>query len=179
MIFIIIKNHYHYVSSIKGGIFIDRKVTEKTLESGKVLLCLKESFLNYPCEVSLGPLLSCLRDSKVFVPVNVTMSETDRSKFLNSKKGDVLTTSDVIKCKPDILRREDKFYFPMFSNYEQIPEEYGRGFSNVVLPVLQCIEMAKSYENVCGLVLDAFTLPLVLEYDIADLIPKFESKLDL
>ena len=37
--------------------------------------------------------------------------------------------------------------------------------------------MAKSYEQVCGLVLDAFTEPLVLEYELADIVARMESRL--
>ena len=65
----------------------------------------------------------------------------------------------------------------MFSNIGEIPEEYGSHFSTINISVLQCIHMAKSYQHVCGLVLDAFTDPLVLEYEIADIIPQLESKL--
>ncbi len=154
-----------------------RDIDKKTLESGKVLLYLKREFLSNRSKETLFPLLSCLRDSDVIVPVNVTVSDSDMKKFLNSKEGDIVTTSDEIRCKPDILKNGDKFFFPMFSNKEQIPKEYGRNFSSIVLSVMQCIKMAKSYEHVCGLVLDAFTEPLVLEYDIADLIPAFESRI--
>ena len=37
--------------------------------------------------------------------------------------------------------------------------------------------MAKSYEHVCGLVLDAFTEPCVLEYAIADIIAQLDSRI--
>jgi len=161
----------------KGSVIMKKDIDKKTLESGRVLLYLKHEFLSNRSKETLFPLLSCLRDSNVIVPVNVTMSDFDKEKFLNSKQGDVVTTSDEIRCKPDILKNGDNFFFPMFSNEEQIPEEYGNNFSKVVLPVLRCINMAKSYEHVCGIVIDAFTEPLVLEYEIADLIFEFESRL--
>ncbi len=154
-----------------------KDIDKKTLESGKVLLYLKHDFLSNRCQETLFPLLSCLRDSNVIVPVNITMSDFDRKQFINSKQGDTVTISDEMRCKPDILKNGDSFFFPMFSNEEQIPEEYGHNFSKIVLSVLQCIKMAKNYEHVCGVVLDAFTEPLVLEYNIADLIPQFESRL--
>ena len=152
-------------------------IDAKTLESGKVLVYLKYNFIENRCQETLFPLLSCLRDSQVIVPMNVIMSEADEDMFMNVKVGDVVSTNDEIRLKPDILQNGDNFFFPMFSNAEQIPEDYGSHFSTINLSVLQCIEMAKSYEHVCGLVLDAFTDPVVLEYDLADLIPQFESRL--
>lgn len=152
-------------------------IEAKTLESGKVLLYLKHNFIENRSQETLFPLLSCLRDSQVIVPMNVIMSEADEDMFMNVKVGDVVSTNDEIRLKPDILQNGDNFFFPMFSNAEQIPEDYGSHFSTINLSVLQCIEMAKSYEHVCGLVLDAFTDPVVLEYDLADLIPQFESRL--
>ncbi|MBE7027328.1 MAG: hypothetical protein E7410_07215, partial [Ruminococcaceae bacterium] len=71
-----------------------KDIDKKTLESGRVLLYLKHEFLSNRSKETLFPLLSCLRDSNVIVPVNVTMSDFDKEKFLNSKQGDVVTTSD-------------------------------------------------------------------------------------
>lgn len=154
-----------------------KDIDKETLKSGRELLYLKHEFLSNRCKETLFQLLSCLRDSNVIVPVNITMSDFDKEQFINARQGDVLTTSDDIRCKPDILKNGDNFFFPMFSNEEQIPEEYDNNFSKVILPVLQCISMAKSYENVCGIVIDAFTEPLVLGYEIADLIFEFENRL--
>lgn len=152
-------------------------IDAKTLESGKVLLYLKHNFLENRSQETLFPLLSCLRDSQVIVPMNLIMSEKDEEMFMNVKAGDVVSTNDDIRLKPDILQNGENFFFPIFSNMDEIPDEYGSHFSTINMSVLQCIEMAKSYDHVCGLVLDAFTDPCVLEYPIADLIYQFESRL--
>lgn len=156
---------------------MEKGVEKEILGAEKVLLHLKHNFLANRSKETLFPLLSFLRDSNVIVPVNIIMSDADLEKFSKFEKGETVTTSDAIRCKPDILKNGDKFFFPMFSNKEQIPREYEINFSTIELSVLQCIEMAKSYDHVCGVVLDAFTEPLVLEYDIADLISKFESNI--
>lgn len=152
-------------------------IGSETLENGNVLLYLKHKFLKNGDEKSLYPVLSCLRDSQVIVPMNTILSKEDEEMFLNSKLGDTVSPHNDIRLKPDILQNGDKFIFPIFSNKEQIPEEYGNRFSTINLPVLKCIEMAKSYEKVCGLVLDAFTESMIIEYELADLIIQFESKL--
>lgn len=150
----------------------------KTLEYGNILLYLKHNFFKKEDEDSLFAVLSCLRDSHVIVPMNATISKEDEEMFLASKVGDILSSHNDIRLKPDILQNGDKFYFPMFSNIEQIPEDYGSCFSTVNLSVLQYIEMAKTYEKTSGLVLDPFTEPLIIEYELADLITKLESRID-
>ena len=152
-------------------------IDAKALESGTVLLYLKHSFLKKRSSETLFPVLSCLRDSQVIVPMNVIMSKEDEEMFQNLKAGDTVSTREDIRLKPDILQNGEHFFFPMFSNAEQIPKEYGTHFSTINVSVLQCIEMAKSYKHASGLVLDAFTEPLVLEYEIADIIPQLESRL--
>lgn len=152
-------------------------IDAKTLESGKVLLYLKHNFLENRSRETLFPVLSCLRDSQVIVPMNVTICKEDEEMFKNAQAGDTVSICGDIRLKPDILQNGDSFFFPMFSNMEQIPEDYGAHFSTINLSVLQCIEMAKSYKQVGGLVLDAFTEPMVLEYGIADIILQLESRL--
>lgn len=153
--------------------FIDPEI----LKNGNVLLLLKQRFIENRSVETIFPLLCCLRDSQVIVPVNVTMSKEDEEMFLHAQKGDTVTTSGNIRMKPDILQNGDAFFFPMFSNAEQMPEDYAAKFSNINMSVLQCIKMAKTYDKVIGLVLDAFTDPVVLEYQLADIIPRLESRL--
>lgn len=153
--------------------FIDPEI----LKNGNVLLLLKQRFIENRSVETIFPLLCCLRDSQVIVPVNVTMSKEDEEMFLHAKKGDTVTTSGNIRMKPDILQNGDAFFFPMFSNAEQMPEDYAAKFSNINMSVPQCIKMAKTYDKVIGLVLDAFTDPVVLEYQLADIIPRLESRL--
>ena len=66
----------------------------------------------------------------------------------------------------------------IFSQKEQIPEAYGAHFSLISLPALQCLSMAHGMEGVIGLVLDAFTQPLMLPFQVADLLPELPSHLE-
>lgn len=152
-------------------------IDSKTLENGNVLLYLKYNFFKNRDESSLFPVLSCLRDSQVIVPMNTITSKEDEEMLLDVKIGDIVSTHNQIRLKPDILQNGDKFFFPIFSNEEQIPAKYGSRSSTINLSVIQCIEMAKSYERVCGLVLDPFTEAMIIDYELADLIRTFESRL--
>lgn len=156
---------------------MSKPVNEEVLRSGKILIYLRDQFLANRSKETLFPLLNCLRDSKVIVPVSMAMSKQDAEKFAKSKAGETVTASGPIRFRPDILKKGEKCFLPMFSNKEQIPANYRENFSTISVSVLQCLEMAKKNQKICGLVLDAYTKPVVLEYPVADLIPKFESKL--
>lgn len=158
---------------------MEGKVSPKTLENGKVLCYLKLRFLeDIGDEQAMAALLSCLRDSNVWVPCQVRMEAEDLEQFQAAKAGEVITTQEETRLAPDILRAKDgALYFPMFSQREQIPEEYGAHFSLLSIPALRCLSMAHAAEDVEGLVLDAFTRPLMLPFQIADTLPELPSHL--
>ncbi len=121
------------------------KIDKKALASGTVLLILKERFLDDKKEETLYPLLHCLKDSDVTVP------------------------------ESDILKKGDKDYFPVFSNKEEIPENYNKKLCENTLPFLKCIERVVADDKIYGIVLDPFTRPMVLPKDILEIIPAFEG----
>lgn len=159
---------------------MEGKVSPETLENGKVLRYLKMRFLeDIGDQGAMMALLSCLRDSRVWVPFQVHMAQEDVEQFKRSSVGDVVTTREEVRLKPDTLRdRTGALYFPIFSQKEQIPQEYGAQFSLVSVPALQALAMAHGLEGVVGLVLDGFTEPLPLPLQTADLMAQLPSRLE-
>ena len=105
-------------------------VKRETLNNGRVLKILIEEFANDRTKDNLIPVLHCLRDSFVWIPGTMRLSNDDAEKFINSRAGDTITTNNVMKFEPDILQNgEDKFY-PVFSSIEEMGE-YGNNFSKV------------------------------------------------
>lgn len=152
-------------------------IDPKTLESGRVLLALKSMFNENRCKETLLPLLACLRDSVVYVPMNARLSEEDQKCALNLKVGDVWSNNDDIRLTPDTLRSPDgKLWLPIFTQKEQIPEDYRKGFSIIPLPALRCLNMAHATDGVEGLVIDAFTEDTVLTFEIADIMKLLSSR---
>lgn len=148
------------------------------LENGKVLLALKRNYLLTQSIEKLPPLLACLRDSLVWVPMNTVMGDQDKRRMQSVKAGDIFSPLEDIHLKPDILKSPDgHFWFPIFSQMEQMPETYSSHFSKLKMSVLQAIGMAHATEGVVGIVLDAFTQSIALNFEIADLIPTMESHL--
>ena len=130
---------------------------KKVLDSGNVLATLLKNFVNDPKDETLYPLLNCLIDSDLWVPMTLEMSKEDEELLKNSKKGDEVKTKEDIKMRPDILKSGEELFFPIFSQMEQIPEEYKNEFSWAKMPLINCISLCKATENVEAIVLDAFT----------------------
>lgn len=149
------------------------------LEDGNVLLNLKSQFLEKRDAQSLSAVLAVLRDSVIIIPATLVFSDVDKDKFINSSSGDEIANEGDIHIKPDILKGpEDVLYFPIFSQREQIPDDYLKDLSTVRVPLLHAVEMAHGFEGVCGLVLDAFTDALILPYELADTIKQYPSHLE-
>lgn len=158
---------------------MEAQVNPETLENGKVLCYLKLRFLeDIGDEQAMTAFLTCLRDSNVWVPCRIGMEAEDLEQFQKAKTGEMITTQNETRLEPDILQTKvGELYFPIFSQREQIPEEYGAHFSLLSMPALRCLSMAHAIQDVEGLVLDAFTRPLMIPFQIADSLPEFPSRL--
>lgn len=153
-------------------------IDPKVLESGNVLLQLKQDLIKNRTRDSFLSLLGCLRDSTVWVPMSALVSKRDQESLVGVKAGDTWISQDEIRLRPDILLSPDqKHWFPIFSQKEQIPEGYARAFSIIQVSALRCLSIAHNIEGVEGLILDAFTAPLELPFTVADIMPELESML--
>lgn len=156
---------------------MDRTIDPKQLADGKVLLSLKHQFITAQTHENLMPVLNCLRDSKVIVPLRAELNEEDTARLKNAQKGEKVSISHDVPVRPDILVNGGKKYLPVFSNPAQVPREYGENFSLGEIPFLTCVEMAQKFPDVSGIVLDAFTEAMILENKNAEMISKFKSRL--
>ena len=134
--------------------------------------------------------LKILRDSNVWVPCNVIMSDKDESAMhdmireaeakggIENLEGQEFVTQDIMRFVPDILQRDDKYYFPVFSSDEEMGD-YGNNFSKIARHMVDVIPLAKNNEkNVCGIVINAFSEPFILDKDLFDLVLRIESDIE-
>ena len=154
-------------------------ITQETLKNGKVLRALVHQFLAEQNQQNLLAILKCLRDSYVWIPCNVNISEADTEQFLNAQVGDTVTSAEDIRFTPDILQNGDLFYFPVFSNCDQMGADYGNRFSKIEKHFFEAMSLANARENVEGIVLDAFTQPFIVKKDLFDIIGKLPSSLEI
>lgn len=133
-------------------------VTKEALENGEILIYLKKEFLKNQTEDNLIPLMSCLHDSVVLIPMNPPKN-------------------NVSNPKPDILQNGQSFYLPVFSQEQQYGDSYKNNFNFVKKPFLECIQEARNI-NADGLVLDPFTEHMIISFDIAEIIEVMPSQLE-
>ena len=155
------------------------KVTDEMLADGRVLLHFKREYFKEQTDDNLIAVLICLRDCTLYVPLDMRMSNKDEEKFKTVKKGDIISCEDEVHLSPDIFKTEDGIkFFPVFSNPEQMPEDYRKCFSVMPFKIFECLDMAHKVDGVAGIVLDAMSEPLPLPFSIADVISELPSIID-
>ena len=125
-------------------------------------------------------LLWYLKSTLLWVPCNAILSERDKKKWDEailpglemdeSVVGMELTAEDAIRLVPDILISGEDYYFPAFTNCEEMGE-YGNGFSKIQKHIMEIINLARNNEKeIKGIVIDAFTDSFVLPVDWFEII---------
>ena len=153
-------------------------INPETLKNGNVLRMLVEQFDNAPTEQHYIAVLRCLRDSFIWIPGNMKISNDDENFLKNAKVGDTFTPQQDMRFVPDILQNGDEFFLPVFSNAEQMGE-YGTHFSKIEKHFFDAMRLALGRENVCGIVLDPFTAPYVARKEDFDFIGELPPMLKL
>lgn len=149
---------------------MNRKVNKKGLESGKVLLFLKERFLSNPTREFLLQFFDCLTDSKVYVPMNAVINKSTEDKLKCIQKGDTFKLDKEIRMKPDWLKKEGVLYFPIFCNVEEATEEYSKSFLWINLTIKECLNFVDGNKQCKGIVLDAFTNSMEIKDELLDVL---------
>lgn len=157
---------------------VEEYIDPKILADGNVLLGCKIKFLKDMNQENLLPMLGCLRDSMVFVPVAVEIDPEDEQAIVNRKEGEKVSTKNPIRLKHDVVNGNGgKRYLPVFSQPEQISEDYRVKHSIINAPFVQCVKMAHASVGLDGLVLDAFTNSLFIPFEMADAAVRMPSHL--
>ena len=164
-----------------------RVVTAEELEDGSVLKKAVADFQKEQNQENFMEIMELLRDSFVWVPCNVVLSDQDQEKWgkviseheddPDELIGTMLTNDDVIRMVPDILQNGEECFFPIFSSAEEMGE-YGENISIVQKHMLEVIPLARNNDNhVSGIVLNAFTEPFVINNELFDMIEKLKSRI--
>lgn len=169
----------------------DKKITEADLEDGSLLEAAVTAFNNERTEEHFITVLEILRDSYVWIPCSVVMSEEDQNRLNDIAQklrddsdadpteliGTEFKTEGVTRMIPDILQNGDAYFFPVFSTAEAMGE-YGNHFSKVQRHMLEAISLAEHNEKkLAGIVLNAFTEPFVVDAGIFDILKQMKSRI--
>ena len=125
--------------------------------------------------------LEQLRNSWVWIPCNLIMSDRDRDAWdkrvkaaaeqgnVESLVGETFTNHDDIRMVPDILKNGDELFFPVFTDLKEMGG-YGTQFSNIERHFMDAMVQAYNNENnVAGIVVNAFSESIIIRREMFEL----------
>ncbi len=164
------------------------RLTRQDLEDGTLLKAAVHTLQQEQTKEHFLNVLALLRDSYVWIPCSVVLGEKDQAlleKLVKESSDDPkaltgaeFTSTESIRMIPDILQSGEQFFFPIFSNPEEMGE-YGDHFSKIEKHFLEALTLAQNNEkSVAGIVLNAFTEPFCLNAELFDVFENTRSNLD-
>ena len=121
----------------------EREYAAQLLEGGRQLVYLKSRFLKHTTPETYNWVLTCLRDTALVVPI---VPETG---------------------KPDLMESEDgQKFVAVFSQPEQMPEDYRSEFELRYMGLGEALELAKAQEEAVAIVLDGLTEPMTITWQL-------------
>jgi len=191
--FLLTKELIQMIYEVDGGVEYtvpDEPITEELLEDGSFLKKAIEICNRNRTQLNLIKLARILRDSYVWVPCSMIMSDEDYETWskavldaadkgeIDSIIGQEFTAHDNIRMVPDILQNGDNFFFPVFTSDEEMGE-YGENFSKIQSHFLEAMNLARNNEkNVCGIVINAFSESFIIPIELFDIIAEMDSNIE-
>lgn len=168
-----------------------QKMKREDFEDGTLMKDAIHRFHETHGNDALFELLQILRDSHVWIPCNAIVGEEDRKTVeqmieeagddLESMVGKEITTQGSIRLVPDILQRDDQYFFPVFTTQDDMGE-YGENFSKIQEHFLQVIELARSDKKheggLTGIVINAFSEMFILPKELYEAVEKMVSRIE-
>ncbi len=153
-------------------------VTPEMLKNGDVLCGLVVRFIKNRNKENMFSLLSCLRDSNLFVPAAVTTDAENVDPNGNTDNSVMFPAKGTITVTPQYYKAKDGFiYMPVYSRMENARQENLKGASLVNMPYENCLELLDAAENCTRLVLDPHLYNVVLDEDLIRISKKLPSRL--
>ena len=127
-------------------------------------------------------LVVALRNSLVWIPCDAIMSDADYKSIEEKVKeavdsGDAesligyeFSNQDEVRLVPDILQKDNKYFFPVFSSVEDMGD-YGDEHSKVEKHFVEALDLAKNNDaELSGIVFNAFSDPFILDKELLAII---------
>jgi len=154
------------------------KVTPEMLKNGDVLCGLIIRFLHNRTKENMFSLLSCLRDSNVFVPSTISADPTMTEVGGKGDNPIMFPVKQSIKITPQVYKATDgNLYIPLYSRQVNVRPEYLKGASLVNMPYTECLKILKNAEGCSRFVLDPHLYNVVLDEDLVRISGQLPSRL--
>ncbi len=154
------------------------KVTPEALKNGTVLCGLILRFLHNRTKENMFSVLSCLKDSAVWIPAKISMDGKDVDTLGLNENGIMQPIKGRFTVRPQILKTKDgNIIMPIYSRRENIKGENIKGFSIANIPYDKCLEMLDGIENCDQIVVDPYLYNVVLDEDLIKISKRLPSRL--
>ena len=137
-------------------------LNQEALMDGHVLRMFISQFMREQSKENLFNILYCLRDSYVWIPATYNLTPEQEAQLQKMQKGIKAGEGEGIVFQPDILMDGDSAFLPVFTNEDQVIEEYGENFTRIQKHFLEAMDVADSNAQLTGIVIDAFTVPFTV-----------------
>ena len=142
-------------------------VTREQLQDGRVLTYLIQQFIKEPKKENLIRVFRCLRDSNVWIPMNMELSKEDEEQFKQAQKGDTITTKEGIRLRPEVVKgQEGVSYLPVFSRKDEMPKQFQENNTIVHVSFMECIQIVKRMSHIDEIVLNGYTNGKSIKLDL-------------
>ena len=156
----------------------ENRIAPETLENGRVLQMLVEQLENTPCEEHYVAVLRCLRDSLVWIPGEIRISQLDARTICQKKAGDSFSPQQDMKFIPGLLKMVKNFFCLFFQIWKLWGNTADLSVKFNDISLMPCVWLW-GQEDVSGIVLDPFTSPCVVLKGDFDFIGNLPSLLKL
>lgn len=154
------------------------KVTAEALKNGTVLCALILRFLNNRTKENMFSVLSCLKDSDVWIPAKISMNGQNVDTMGLQDNGIMQPVKGSFTVRPQVLKTKDgEIIMPVYSRRENIKKENIPGFSIANLPYEKCVEMLSGIENCSKIVVDPYLYNVILDEDLIEISKKLPSQI--
>ena len=144
--------------------------TEEALEDGTLLCIYKEMYLKDRTEEALWALMSCMKDSNGILAVEVEeLSEKEKRELEESDSAQGMNIDMGSRMTPELLQSDSgQAWMPIFTSFDQVPDAYMEDHEFVAGRIVDCIEVAHTYDELTGVLFDPFTEPFEMPFEVAD-----------
>lgn len=156
------------------------KVTAEALKNGTVLCALILRFLHDRSRENMFSVLSCLKDSDIWIPAVISMNGQNVDTLGLQDNGIMQPVKGRFTVRPQIIKTKDeKLIMPIYSRRENIKPENIKGFSVANLPYTKCLEMLEGIEGCNEIIVDPYLYNLLLDEDLIKISQKLPSQLGI
>ncbi len=154
------------------------KITPEMLKDGTVLCGLVLRFINNRNQENMFSLLSCLRDSNVFVPCEVNMNGSDLEIGGRGDNPVMFPVHHKMTIKPQLYKATNgNVYMPFYTRQENAKPSQLKDASLINLPYMQLVDMLHDNESCSGFVADPLLYNVVLDEDLVRISTELPSRL--